>query len=196
MNTPTVVRSVRAGSVLRAGIAVFFEKAQPWLSGRSVAEIVELSQAMRIPAAPVNDGATALHCPQYLDREFFVQAGGDDWRFRRPGAPFRLSRTPALPPRPAPGWASSGRRASVRLRAGRRGGGSVDAVWSYEGGGPEHVLGGCVPHVLSRRIRCRDRESGIDTAARRVPLFGCMGVLGRPLVRAQRNVAGHQPEQA
>jgi crotonobetainyl-CoA:carnitine CoA-transferase CaiB-like acyl-CoA transferase len=82
--------------------AEFFEKAQPWLSERSVAEIVELSQAMRIPAAPVNDGATVLQCQQYLERGFFVQAGGDDWSFRRPGAPFRLSRTPALPPRPAP----------------------------------------------------------------------------------------------
>ena len=82
--------------------AEFFEKAQPWLSERSVAEIVELSQAMRIPAAPVNDGATVLQCQQYLEREFFVEAGGDDWSFRRPGAAFRLSRTPALPPRPAP----------------------------------------------------------------------------------------------
>jgi crotonobetainyl-CoA:carnitine CoA-transferase CaiB-like acyl-CoA transferase len=82
--------------------AEFFEKAQPWLSERTVAEIVELSQAMRIPATPVNDGATVLDCPQYLEREFFVGAGGDDWSFRRPGAPFRLSKTPVLPPRPAP----------------------------------------------------------------------------------------------
>ena len=82
--------------------AEFYEKAQPWLSERTVAEIVELSQAMRIPASPVNDGATALECPQYLDRGFFVEGGGDDWAFRRPGAPFRLSKTPVLPPRPAP----------------------------------------------------------------------------------------------
>jgi crotonobetainyl-CoA:carnitine CoA-transferase CaiB-like acyl-CoA transferase len=61
-----------------------------------------MSQAFRIPAAPVNDGQTALECPQYLERAFFVNGGGDDWSFRRPGAPFRLSRTPALPPRPAP----------------------------------------------------------------------------------------------
>ena len=78
----------------------FFAKAEPWLSERSVAEILELSQAFRIPAAPVNDGETALECPQYLERAFFVDGGGDDWTFRRPGAPFRLSRTPALPPRP------------------------------------------------------------------------------------------------
>jgi crotonobetainyl-CoA:carnitine CoA-transferase CaiB-like acyl-CoA transferase len=80
----------------------FFAKAQPWLSERTVVDIVELSQAMRIPAAPVNDGATVLDCPQYRDRGFFVAAGGDDWSFQRPGAPFRLSKTPVRPPRPAP----------------------------------------------------------------------------------------------
>lgn len=82
--------------------AEFFAKAQPWLSERTVSDIVELSQAMRIPAAPVNDGAAALDCPQYVDRGFFVAAGGRNWSFRRPGAAFRLSKTPALPPRPAP----------------------------------------------------------------------------------------------
>jgi crotonobetainyl-CoA:carnitine CoA-transferase CaiB-like acyl-CoA transferase len=65
----------------------FFAKAEPWLSERSVAEILELSQAFRIPAAPVNDGETALVCPQSLERAFFVDGGGDDWTLRRPGAP-------------------------------------------------------------------------------------------------------------
>ena len=88
----------------------FFEKAQPWLSAQTVAEIVELSQAMRVPASPVNDGAMALECAQYVERGFFVDAGGADWSFRRPGAPFRLSKSPVLPPRPAP---SLGSRASV-----------------------------------------------------------------------------------
>ena len=82
--------------------AEFYEKARPWLSEQTVAEIVELSQAMRVPAAPVNDGATVLACAQYRDRGFFIDGGGDDWSFRRPGAPFRLSKTPVSPPRPAP----------------------------------------------------------------------------------------------
>ncbi len=82
--------------------AEFYEKAQPWLFERTVDEIVELSQALRIPATPVNDGATVLECPQYRDRGFFIDAGGDDWSFRRPGAPFRLSKTPVLPVRAAP----------------------------------------------------------------------------------------------
>jgi crotonobetainyl-CoA:carnitine CoA-transferase CaiB-like acyl-CoA transferase len=77
--------------------AEFFAAAQPWLSERTVAEVVELSQALRIPAAPVADGATALECPQYVKRGFFVDGGGRDWPFRRPGPAFRLSKAPAVP---------------------------------------------------------------------------------------------------
>jgi crotonobetainyl-CoA:carnitine CoA-transferase CaiB-like acyl-CoA transferase len=69
----------------------FFARVQPWLDDQSVADIVELSQAMRIPAAPVNDGASILACPQYEKRGFFVSDGGEGWRFDRPGAPFRLA---------------------------------------------------------------------------------------------------------
>jgi crotonobetainyl-CoA:carnitine CoA-transferase CaiB-like acyl-CoA transferase len=82
--------------------AEFYAAAQPWLSERTVADIVELSQALRIPAAPVADGPGALDNPQYAKRGFFVEAGGKDWSFRRPGPPFRLSKTPAAPARPAP----------------------------------------------------------------------------------------------
>jgi len=82
--------------------AEFFAKAQPLLAKQTVAEIVELSQALRIPAAPVNDGATVLECAQYAKRGFFVEGGGDSWSFQRPGPPFRFSKTPVAQPRPAP----------------------------------------------------------------------------------------------
>jgi len=95
--------------------AEFFAAAQPWLSERSVAEIVELSQALRIPAAPVADGAAALECPQYAKREFFVDAGGEGWSFRQPGPAFRLSRTPAMPARPAPRLGEKPRPAPSRV---------------------------------------------------------------------------------
>ena len=77
--------------------AEFFAAAQPWLSERTVTEIVELGQALRIPAGPVADGATALECPQYVKREFFIDGGGEGWSFRRPGSPFRFSKPPAIP---------------------------------------------------------------------------------------------------
>ncbi|CAM3136121.1 CaiB/BaiF CoA-transferase family protein [Mycobacterium colombiense] len=80
----------------------FFAKAQPFLDSMSVADLVELSQAMRIPAAPITEGDTILGCPQYAERGFFIESACDAWRFTRPGAPFRLSKTPVPPPLPAP----------------------------------------------------------------------------------------------
>jgi crotonobetainyl-CoA:carnitine CoA-transferase CaiB-like acyl-CoA transferase len=89
----------------------FFAKAEPVLAAQTVTEIVELAQALRIPAAPVNDGATVLDCPQYAARGFFVDTGS----FRRPGPPFRFSKTPLAQPGPAPvvgarsvGWTGAG----------------------------------------------------------------------------------------
>ncbi len=98
----------------------FFAKAQPWLDQLNVDDIVELSQAMRIPAAPITDGGSILNCPQYAERGFFLESGKGETRFTRPGAPFRLSKTPALEPGPAPprGAASPvGDQQAERVRA-------------------------------------------------------------------------------
>jgi crotonobetainyl-CoA:carnitine CoA-transferase CaiB-like acyl-CoA transferase len=76
--------------------AEFFAAARPWLAEHTVAEITELGQALRIPTGPVTDGATALRCPQYVERAFFVDGGGAGWSFRRPGSPFRFSKATAL----------------------------------------------------------------------------------------------------
>jgi crotonobetainyl-CoA:carnitine CoA-transferase CaiB-like acyl-CoA transferase len=80
----------------------FFTKAQPFFDSMNVADLVELSQAMRIPATPINDGASILDSPQYKARDFFIEGGAPDARFKRPGAPFRLSRTPVEKPSAAP----------------------------------------------------------------------------------------------
>lgn len=82
----------------------FFAKAQPFLDSMTVADLVELSQAMRIPAAPINDGATILDSPQYRDRGFFIESDVAGARFSRPGAPFRFSRTPVGARRLRHGW--------------------------------------------------------------------------------------------
>ncbi|AKK27656.1 CaiB/BaiF CoA-transferase family protein [Mycobacterium sp. EPa45] len=93
----------------------FFAKAQPWLDSMNVADLVELSQAMRIPAAPINDGVSILESPQYRERGFFLEAVSGGKSFRRPGAPFRLSKTPVVPPRAAPQLgAATGARWSQR----------------------------------------------------------------------------------
>ena len=82
--------------------AEFYAKAQPWLSERTVAEIVELSQATAHSGGPRQRRRDRAGLSAVRDRGFFVEAGGDDWSFRRPGAPFRLSKTPVLPVRAAP----------------------------------------------------------------------------------------------
>jgi crotonobetainyl-CoA:carnitine CoA-transferase CaiB-like acyl-CoA transferase len=93
--------------------AEFYAAAQPWLSARTVTDIVELGQALRIPAAPVADGAGALQCAQYVKRDFFVEAGADGWSFRQPGPAFRLSKTPTVARRDR----SSSSRSSSRRTA-------------------------------------------------------------------------------
>jgi crotonobetainyl-CoA:carnitine CoA-transferase CaiB-like acyl-CoA transferase len=80
----------------------FFARARRLLAEQTVSEIVELGQALRIPAAPVNDGATVLDCPQYAKRGFFVESGAAGTSFQRPGPAFRFSKTPVAQPLPAP----------------------------------------------------------------------------------------------
>ena len=80
----------------------FFAKVQPFLDSMSVADLVELSQAMRIPAAPITEGDTILSSPQYAERGFFIESAIEARRFTRPGAPFRFSETPVPPPLRAP----------------------------------------------------------------------------------------------
>jgi crotonobetainyl-CoA:carnitine CoA-transferase CaiB-like acyl-CoA transferase len=70
----------------------FFAHVQPALDARTVEEIVELSQAFRIPAAPVGDGKSLPQFAQFKQRHFFVH---DDVNGTTPGPPYRLAATPA-----------------------------------------------------------------------------------------------------
>lgn len=76
----------------------FFTAIQPWLDARSTNEIVELSQAFRVPAAPVGDAASMLEFAQFKERSFFIEEDGVTY----PGPPYRLSATPARRHGPAP----------------------------------------------------------------------------------------------
>jgi crotonobetainyl-CoA:carnitine CoA-transferase CaiB-like acyl-CoA transferase len=69
----------------------FFARVQPWLDARDAQEIVELSQAFRVPAAPVGDGRMMLDYAQFAARPFFVEEGD----VTMPGPPYRLGATPA-----------------------------------------------------------------------------------------------------
>jgi crotonobetainyl-CoA:carnitine CoA-transferase CaiB-like acyl-CoA transferase len=72
----------------------FFAHVQPWLDARDAQEIVEISQAFRIPAAPVGDGRMMLEYAQFRERPFFVE--DPDTGATMPGAPYRLSATPCI----------------------------------------------------------------------------------------------------
>jgi crotonobetainyl-CoA:carnitine CoA-transferase CaiB-like acyl-CoA transferase len=111
----------------------FFAKAQPWLDQLNVDDIVELSQALRIPAAPVTDGASILNCPQYAERGFFVESREGAERFTRPGAPFRLSKTPAVKPSPAPRLGAASRVDGQRAMPAKAATHAIDPALPFAG---------------------------------------------------------------
>ncbi|QDX80006.1 hypothetical protein B9N43_01285 [Denitratisoma sp. DHT3] len=71
----------------------FFVDIEPWLMERTVEEVVEICQAMRIPSVPISNGQTVLELPQLKARLFFIE--DPDEKFIRPGFPYRLELTPA-----------------------------------------------------------------------------------------------------
>jgi crotonobetainyl-CoA:carnitine CoA-transferase CaiB-like acyl-CoA transferase len=101
-----------------APLEEFYARLEPWLLARDAEEIVELSQAFRVPAAPVGDGRMLLDYAQFRERPFFVTEDG----VTMPGPPYRLSATPAARRGPAPGIGALGETpvgpAPVRPRQG------------------------------------------------------------------------------
>ena len=70
-----------------------------WTRERSVAEIVEIASAMRIPVAPIGNGETLPETDHFHERGVFVRNPGG---FLQPRTPWRLERTPMRPPGRAP----------------------------------------------------------------------------------------------
>ncbi len=84
-------------------LEAFFSRVRPWLLERDAQEIVELSQAFRVPAAPVGDGPMMLDYAQFRERPFFVREQHEgEQELTMPGAPYRLGATPAVRSGPAP----------------------------------------------------------------------------------------------
>ena len=71
-----------------------------------------ICQALRIPAAPIGNGANLPGLSQFAERGFYAELPGTD--VVAPVAPYRLSATPARPgPPPVPGRAASPHHRSV-----------------------------------------------------------------------------------
>ncbi len=150
--------------------AEFFAKAEPLLAEQTVAEIVELGQALRIPAAPVNDGATVLDCPQYAKRGFFVEAGGPVGRSSARGRRFGSRKLLWRGRSRRPGWEQGPSRGPAMLNRCRLP--RVAALRRAAGARPDHVLGRGLSDLLPGRVRRRHRQSRVDPAARRASLLG------------------------
>ena len=76
------------------------EQIHEWVRQNSVADILELSSAFRIPNAPVGNGANVTEFEQFTARGTFVTNPRDG--FTQPGAPYRTSPPLLRDPQPAP----------------------------------------------------------------------------------------------
>jgi crotonobetainyl-CoA:carnitine CoA-transferase CaiB-like acyl-CoA transferase len=80
-------------------IEMMQEAIHSWTRERTTDEIIEICELLRIPAAPIGDGATLTQFDHLSERGVFQQAPGG---FLQPRAPWRLETTEPHPPRPAP----------------------------------------------------------------------------------------------
>jgi crotonobetainyl-CoA:carnitine CoA-transferase CaiB-like acyl-CoA transferase len=95
-----------------ANIPRIFEAVAAWAKDKTVAEIVELGQLLRVAVTPVLDGAGVLADEQLAARDWWEHEGVVAY----PGQPYKLSATPSARRGPAP---SVGEHSGVRPPAGR-----------------------------------------------------------------------------
>ncbi|MCB1004440.1 MAG: CoA transferase, partial [Acidimicrobiales bacterium] len=89
-----------ANATLRARrMDEFLGYVRPWTEAHTTADIIERASALRIPVAPVLDGATVVHHEQFVDRGTFVEGPHG---FTQPRVPYRLGERPRPGFRPAP----------------------------------------------------------------------------------------------
>ncbi len=77
-----------------------FDAVAEWAKDKTVEEIIEFAQALRIAMTPVLDTRGVSEDPQMAARSWWERADGDTLTF--PGQPFHLSATPARRRGPAP----------------------------------------------------------------------------------------------
>ena len=86
-----------------AAIPEIFEAVQEWANDKTVAEIVELGQLLRVAVTPVVDGRDVLADEQLAARDWWEREG--DTAF--PGQPYKLTATPSARGGPAPAIGST-----------------------------------------------------------------------------------------
>ena len=99
-------------------IPEIFEAVQEWAYDKTVAEIVELGQLLRVAVTPVVDGGDVLADEQLAARDWWEREG--DTAF--PGQPYKFTATPGGAARSGAGDRRPvGHDAARRLRGDRRG---------------------------------------------------------------------------
>jgi crotonobetainyl-CoA:carnitine CoA-transferase CaiB-like acyl-CoA transferase len=89
-----------------------------WTKSRTVDEILELASALRVPAAPVHDGATIVADKHLVEREVFVDEGEG---LLRPRPPYLIDGHTIGAVAPAPALGAHDGEALVRPRAQKAG---------------------------------------------------------------------------
>jgi len=100
MGVPEYISRLQEIAYPGEGFDRFFHDIDPWLQERTVDEIVELCQTIRIPAVPICDGQSLRSLEQLNARPFFIKDPETGMEF--PGFPYRLDRTPATLRQSAP----------------------------------------------------------------------------------------------
>ena len=85
---------------------------RPWLMNHRAHDVLAEGQRLRIPSAPVGNGRSLCESPQLGARDFFTRDPDTD--FVRPGAAYRLSKTPVTLRSGAPSLAE-GRDAAASI---------------------------------------------------------------------------------
>jgi crotonobetainyl-CoA:carnitine CoA-transferase CaiB-like acyl-CoA transferase len=86
-----------------------------WLADKTVADVIERASALRIPVAPVGNGASVLAHEQLAARGVFVRDASG--RFLQPRRPYRIDDADPEPPGAAPALGESTTRAAFAPRA-------------------------------------------------------------------------------
>ncbi len=175
-----------------------------WAAARTVAEIIDLAGAFRIPHAPVGNGATIPVTDHFVARGSLVANPRDG--FLQPGVPYRITPPMLREPTPAPRLgehtddiqivAASSRRFERRARHGggaRREGGSARRVARARS---HRVLGGAGRYPDARDARRRGDPRRVAHAPRRHPHAREPAVHRRPVVGALRHLLRTQRRQA
>jgi crotonobetainyl-CoA:carnitine CoA-transferase CaiB-like acyl-CoA transferase len=158
-------------------MAEFLAMVHAWTTKRTTAEVIEQASLLRIPVAPIGNGATIPNFDHFVERGTFVP--NPSGRFIQPRVPYRITGRPPRPFAPAPTrpgehngtieWLQDGRRSRER-RGGARpleGTRILDFTAFWAGPAATCVLGALGADVI--KVEAIQRPDGIRFATPQRP---------------------------